>query len=126
MKHLTTIIKNLALPCTAIITMAACSDYAPEEYEGNFTPKEYETILEYSKNFVNKYGKIDPQHNWGFEDMPVANDVESKKQRKTRLGWVDTNKNQWFDTNTGQSSNGITIPGLPSDVDGRLVGVACG
>lgn len=121
MKHLSTIIKNLALPCTAIITMAACSDYAPEEYEGNFTKEEYETILEYSKNFVNKYGKIDPQHNWGFEDMPVANDVESKKQRKTRLGWVDTNKNQWFDTNTGQSSNGITIPGLPSDVDGRYI-----
>ena len=69
MKHLTTIIKNLALPCTAIITMAACSDYAPEEYEGNFTKKEYETILEYSKNFENKYGKIDPQHNWGFDGL---------------------------------------------------------
>lgn len=121
MKHLTTIIKNLALPCTAIITMAACSDYAPEEYEGNFTKKEYETILEYSKNFENKYGKIDPQHNWGFENMPVANAVESKKQRQTRVGWVDTNKNQWFDTNTGQGSNGITIPGLPSDVDGRYI-----
>lgn len=121
MKHLSTIIKNLALPCTAIITMAACSDYAPEEYEGNFTKEEYETILEYSKNFVNKYGKIDPQHNWGFENMPVANDVESKKQRQTRIGWVDANKNQWFDTNTGKSSDGATIPGLPSDVDGRYI-----
>lgn len=121
MKHLSTIIKNLALPCTAIITMVACSDYAPEEYEGNFTKEEYETILEYSKNFVNKYGKIDPQHNWGFENMPVANDVESKKLRKTRFGWVDTNKNQWFDTNTGKSSDGATIPGLPSDVDGRYI-----
>lgn len=136
MKHLSTIIKNLALPCTAIITMAACSDYAPEEYEGNFTKEEYETILEYSKNFVNKYGKIDPQHNWGFEDMPVANDVESKKQRKTR-GWSFTNSNigngqsGWVNVIKGNGGvvygyenykvrgEEIVVPGFPSKTDGK-------
>ena len=136
MKHLTTIIKNLALPCTAIITMAACSDYAPEEYEGNFTKKEYETILEYSKNFENKYGKIDPQHNWGFENMPVANAVESKRQRQTR-GWTFPNSNigdgqsSWVNVKKGNGGvvNGyenykvrneeIIVPGFPSKTDGK-------
>lgn len=136
MKHLSTIIKNLALPCTAIITMAACSDYAPEEYEGNFTKEEYEKILEYSKNFVNKYGKIDPQHNWGFEDMPVANAVESKRQRKTR-GWSFTNSNigngqsGWVNVIKGNGGvvygyenykvkgEEIVVPGFPSKTDGK-------
>lgn len=142
MKHLSTIIKNLALPCTAIITMAACSDYAPEEYEGNFTKEEYETILEYSKNFVNKYGKIDPQHNWGFEDMPVANDVESKKQRKTRGdSFPNSNIGQfvqgegtggcWVNRKIGHGGvvygyenykvrgEEIVVPGFPSKTDGE-------
>lgn len=142
MKHLTTIIKNLALPCTAIITMAACSDYAPEEYEGNFTPKEYETILEYSKNFENKYGKIDPQHNWGFENMPVANAVESKKQRQTRgNSFPNSNIGQfvqgegtggcWVNRKIGHGGvfygyenykvrgEEIVVPGFPSKTDGK-------
>lgn len=136
MKHLSTIIKNLALPCTAIITMAACSDYAPEEYEGNFTKEEYETILEYSKNFVNKYGKIDPQHNWGFENMPVANDVESKKLRQTRgksftnsnigngqSGWVNVIKGNggvvYGYENYKVRGEEIVVPGFPSKTDGK-------
>lgn len=136
MKHLSTIIKNLALPCTAIITMAACSDYAPEEYEGNWTKKEYETILEYSKNFENKYGKIDPQHNWGFEDMPVANAVESKRQRKTRGGSftnsnIGNGQSAWVNVKKGNGGvvygyenlkvrgEEIVVPGFPSKTDGK-------
>lgn len=136
MKHLSTIIKKLALPCTAIITMAACSDYAPEEYEGNLTGEEYKTILEYSKNFVNKYGKIDPQHNWGFENMPVANDVESKKLRQTRgksftnsnigngqSGWVNVIKGNggvvYGYENYKVRGEEIVVPGFPSKTDGK-------
>ena len=121
MKSLVNNIRKMAFVAAAGLVAAACSDYSPEEYDGNLTKEEYKTIVEYTKNFEDRYGKMDPEQDWGFSEFAVEESEGTRSVRETRLGWVDANKNQWFDTNTGKSSDGKTIPGLPSDVDGRYI-----
>lgn len=43
----------------------ACSEYNPTD----LTVKQVETINEYTRNFVARYGEIDPNHTWGFGNV---------------------------------------------------------
>lgn len=52
-----------------IFLAAGCSEYNPEEFNGNLTKEEYEKISEYTQNFTLRYGKMDPDHDWGFGEL---------------------------------------------------------
>lgn len=52
-----------------IFLAAGCSEYNPEEFNGNLTKEEYEKISEYTQNFTYRYGQMDPEHSWGFGEL---------------------------------------------------------
>lgn len=74
----------LALPLAAL---TACQDYEPFDEATVHTAM---AAREFTNNFEERYGKIDPNHNWGFENLePFTSD-------NTRAS-VDVNLNQWKD-----------------------------
>lgn len=90
-------IKNLALAAVALCALS-CTDF-----DNGFTETDAyknhligETLDEYTANFEARFGKIDPNHNWGFGpiDVPVTR------------AQVD-NKNQW------ESDFHLQVPGWP-------------
>lgn len=105
----------LALPLAAL---TACQDYEPfDEVEVAQTA----AVREFTKNFETRYGKIDPNHTWGFKELtPFV--LNSGNQTRTEGGTapgrtdnVDNNDNQWVET-TGLKTK-VQIPGWPN-VDG--------
>ena len=78
-----------------LIAFSACQDYDPLGEEG-LQKLEHQkaleaTINEYTKNFEARYGKIDPNHSWGFDVKPY-NYVASS----TRAQSVNVARNQWY------------------------------
>ena len=130
-------IKHYLSAMAALAMLAACSDYDPGMSENaiNLNEAEEQLINEYTANFVQRYGEIDPNHTWGFGE------IGSEDEMGTRH--VDTQRNQWttlitengeikavskpnswnenygghFDS-TDESKIGWKVPGFPSDVDG--------
>ena len=82
-------IKHFLSAAAALTMLAACSDYDPGT-SGNaidLTDAEIKTIEEYTANFVNRYGGMDPNHTWGFGVKG------SEDEMGTRA--VQTNRNEW-------------------------------
>ena len=53
-----------------IFLAAACSEFAPEDFDSsNITEDVYDKISEYTQNFTYRYGKMDPEHSWGFGEL---------------------------------------------------------
>lgn len=100
----------------ALLLSASCSEYNPDMSEGNLTKEEYEKVMEFTQNFKLRYGEIAPDNDWGFGELEVKG---SRGVKGTR--GMDPNKNQWFDQNTGKSTDGSVIPGMPSAIDGRYI-----
>ena len=100
----------------ALLLSASCSEYNPDMSEGNLTKEEYEKVMEFTKNFKLRYGEIAPDNDWGFGELEVKG---SRGEKGTR--GMDPNKNLWFDKNTGKSTDGSVIPGMPSAIDGRYI-----
>ncbi len=69
-----------------IFLAAGCSEYNPEEFNGNLTKEEYEKISEYTQNFTLRYGKMDPDHDWGFGELAPKG---SKGVKGTRTANTD-------------------------------------
>lgn len=76
---------------------------------------------QYAKNFEDRYGKIDPEHTWGFGEIGAFNNNEAKTRGEDSSGagtvWV--NRNQWTETdNNGYKSDALAstvkIPGWPN------------
>lgn len=120
-------IRTIAIAAAAVTTVAACSDYSPEEYGGNITQEEYKTVVEYTKNFENRYGSMDPSQDWGFEELGVK--VESEAGRVSRAT-VTVNNNELFTAVRVDNKkvdyqtkvvNGqhLVVPGCPSVSDGK-------
>ena len=118
-----------------IFLAAGCSEYNPEEFNGNLTKEEYEKISEYTQNFTLRYGKMDPDHDWGFGELAPkgSKGAVSKSGKSTRLG-AFTNTNEWivfskrndgqgdyiydYKLNEGIGMDGMSVPGFPSSVNG--------
>lgn len=100
----------------ALLLSASCSEYNPDMSEGNLTKEEYEKVMEFTQNFKLRYGEIAPDNDWGFGELEVKG---SRGVKGTR--GMDPNKNLWFDKNTGKSTDGSVIPGMPSAIDGRYI-----
>ncbi len=88
-------IRNFSLVAVAAISVMSCSDYDNGFDSVEFKHQELESV--YTKNFVDRYGQIDPNHNWGFG--PITGELSTR-------GNVP-NKNEW------ESIYHLTIPGFP-------------
>ncbi len=119
-------IKHLLSAAAAVVFFGACSDYDPGQ-SGNvepFTDKELETLAEYDKSFVDRYGTPALNHTWGFGEVGV----EGAANAQTRS--VNVNRNQWnqavkengvitgYTTWTNNQGKTMVVPGFPSSVDG--------
>ena len=118
-------IKHLFLAAASLGVFAACSDYDPGMSENvvDYTDEELELIQEYTANFVERYGDIDPNHTWGFGEL--GNKGEAMDTRTV----VQVNRNQWITLNKDNQENrnltsittenigGVNVPGFPSSVD---------
>lgn len=75
----------LALP---VFALTACQDYEPfDEAEVHATM----AAREFAHNFEARYGKIDPNHTWGFDVKPYNYGASS-----TRAQSVNVSRNQWY------------------------------
>ena len=112
-------IKHYLSAAAALTMLAACSDYDPGT-SGNaidLTDAEIKTIEEYTANFVNRYGGMDPNHTWGFGVKG------SEDEMGTRTIVAHPEKNQWYYTQSDWdyytmpeylTGNGFTsVPGYP-------------
>lgn len=63
---------------------AACSEYDPADLSVQYAEK----INEYSKNFVARYGEIDPNHTWGFGSVESMSNMSTRAElaRKDEKG----------------------------------------
>lgn len=123
-------IKHYLSGVAALAMLAACSDYDPGMSENavDLTDAEIETIQEYTANFVERYGEMDPNHTWGFGELAELEKMGTRA--------VLVNHNQWFvyhnvwneetqqretgwDVNTSYLPVDAKIPGMPSVVDGK-------
>lgn len=118
-------IKSFLLTTAAAATLAACSDYDPGLSEGavNLTEAEEQLVNEYTANFIDRYGEIDPNHSWGFGEMTPVNEQDTRTQvQVNRNQWITLNKDNQDDRNltsiTYENVGGSTVPGFPSSVDG--------
>lgn len=86
-------IKHLFLAAATLGVFAACSDYDPGMSEKviDYTDEELATIQEYTANFVERYGEIDPNHTWGFGDLGQTLDTRQS----------DPNSNLWITITKG-------------------------
>lgn len=102
-------IKHFLSAAAALTMLAACSEYDPGE-SGNvvdLTDAEIKTIQEYTANFVDRYGEMDPNHTWGFGDQGTASEPLS-----TRSSYP--NGNMW-------EHDGYTIPDDITDLERKAV-----
>lgn len=123
-------IKHYLSAAAALVLMAACSEYDPgmSEKAVDLTDAEIKTIQEYTANFVERYGEMDPNHTWGFGELAELEKMGTRA--------VLVNHNEWFvyhnvwneetqqreigwDVNTGYLPVDAKIPGMPSVVDGK-------
>jgi hypothetical protein len=89
-------IKHYLSAAAALAMFAACSDYDPgmSNQAVDLTDVEIETIKEYTENFVERYGEMDPNHTWGFGELAEMEEMG------TRLS--DVNSNEWVEYKIGR------------------------
>ena len=132
-------IKHYLSAMAALAMLAACSDYDPGMSENavDLTDAEIETIQEYTANFVERYGEMDPDHTWGFGELADMEEMGTRAVQVDRNNWAvairENNTVVGVTTAVGtdtQNSNGshyyeyttkegYIIPGFPSTVDGK-------
>lgn len=122
MKPSFTKLSLLALP---VFALTACQDFEPfDEAEVHATM----AAREFAKNFEARYGKIDPNHTWGFVNLlPSVNVMCIPTRAEGSTGTINLNRNQWAQVQTtGEGTKFITeaiaddvqIPGYPN-FDGK-------
>lgn len=108
-----TSIYYFSLAAIAIGSLASCQDY-----ENGFNAEQIrETVAEreFMNNFIARYGEIDPNHKWGFEQMSAFGSAETRGLVNITGGAgqsnVNTERNNWV-------SWGMNVPGWPN-FDGK-------
>ena len=112
-------IKKLSVIALAA-SLVACNDYDP----GVYTEEELTVLNEYTTNFEERYGEMDPEHSWGFSELGSVDEVASEASTRTSVG---PNINEWVkfdidnDYNVSEeytTVDNMEVPGFPSYVDG--------
>lgn len=83
-------IKHYLSAMAALAMLAACSDYDPGMSENavDLTDAEIETIQEYTANFVERYGEMDPNHTWGFGELAEMEEMGTRASEPRSNEWV--------------------------------------
>lgn len=86
----------IASPAIALATLSACSDFDFEKAHGTSVVKELKT--NYDASFAEAFGSfgvlnIDPQQNWGFNEMKSVEDYLGTFS--TRAAHADPDANMW-------------------------------
>lgn len=114
-------IKNfvkLASAALVVGSFASCQDYEPFD---EATVAASVKAREFTGNFEARYGQIDPNHDWGFEDIEAVPHIGSitRAESNDGVGFVYVNTNQW--AVKPQVKNGeeyiedvVAIPGYPN------------
>jgi len=101
--------KNFAIVAVAMCAIS-CSDF-DNDFKDSEAYKNHllgETLNEYTSNFEARYGKMDPNHTWGFGN--IVGDLATRTQV--------ANKNEW------DAQYHLTVPGWPDNYyksDGTFV-----
>lgn len=106
--------KLVFLSAIATLSLASCESY---DYMDESEIANAETKLEYTNNFVARYGAIDPNHTWGFGYTNPEVSVKSTRSGEmpnNMWGEVKVNRNQWVDSRTDGYLN-MQVPGWPND-----------
>lgn len=101
-----TSIYYFSLAAIAIGSLASCQDYEPFDEE---TVRETAVLKEYQKNFEARYGKIDPNHTWGFQDIVIAggNSQGTRAAGNELHDPTEPSQTNWY------SVYGVIPPGAP-------------
>ncbi len=109
----------LCLGVTMALNVSSCSDYT--EWSESEIKLDVAT-KEYNANFVKEFGEMDPNHSWGFGEMPNA--ITFGNVRATRadddysgVGNVHVKRNEWANPNPGVAErldDKVDIPGWPN------------
>lgn len=126
-------IKHYLSAMAALAMLAACSDYDPGMSENaiNLNEAEEQLINEYTANFVQRYGEIDPNHTWGFGEIGSEDEMGTRSVQVDRPLWTiyvyedgQVKLKSTVGTKTGPytysytEKAGYIVPGFPSAVDG--------
>lgn len=111
-----TSIYYFSLAAIAIGSLASCQDYEPFDEE---TVREAATIKEFTKNFEARYGKIDPNHTWGFSEMQPFGTSVAKTRSTDGAGLVRKDTENWTQVDNhgfkpDQLAAAVQIPGYPN------------
>lgn len=117
-------IKHFLSAAAALTMLAACSEYDPGE-SGNvvdLTDAEIKTIQEYTENFVERYGEMDPNHTWGFGELAGTEEIGTRAVNVNRNEWdravKENNQIVGYETFTNREGQHMIVPGFPSKVVG--------
>lgn len=103
-----TSIYYFSLAAIAIGSLASCQDYEPFD---EATVREAATIKEFTKNFETRYGKIDPNHTWGFQDIVITSGIQKKAVTRAAGNELhdptEPSQTNWHDV------YGVIPPGAP-------------
>ena len=114
-------IKHYLSAAAALALFAACSDYDPgiSENAVNMTDAEIATIKEYTNNFVERYGEMDPNHTWGFGELAKMEEMGTRYSSPNSNMWLECIKGKVTingneeDAVVDFNTNGRTVPGFP-------------
>ena len=93
-------IKHYLSAAAALAMFAACSDYDPGMSENavDLTDAEIETIEEYTANFVERYGEMDPNHTWGFGELATMEEMGTRQSYPNSNQWITVVRENVQDT----------------------------
>jgi len=108
-------IKHYLSGVAALAMLAACSDYDPGMSENavDLTDAEIETIQEYTANFVERYGEMDPNHTWGFGELADMEEMGTRLSDPKSNMWITYTKENGIGVVDFQINGDIKIPGFP-------------
>ena len=110
----------LAITLIATLSLNSCSDF-----DNGFD----EATIKYNQNFLDRYGPIDPNHDWGFGEIGSLDEIGGGKATRAT---IETNNNMLIQKNQNTNEweanpdyfkdTKLDIPGMPFDADGDADG----
>ncbi len=108
-------IKHYLSAVAALGLLAACSEYDPgfSDKAVDLTDAEIQTLTEYTSNFVERYGDMDPNHTWGFGELAEMEEMGTRLSDPKSNMWITYTKENGIGVVDFQINGDIKIPGFP-------------
>ena len=110
MINFTNISKRLSIALTTTVTLAgALSVSSCQDYDNGMDIdfiKHEAAAKEYAENFASRYGKIDPNHTWGFRDLNGTAVTTTRSNVANRNEWLNPSANDYI-------GDKVEVPGWP-------------